>query len=348
MQYTALLIFFLSCSFLHSGEQKVSVGAIRWDAWTGGRITKEVEKTLGPKKYHNRLPWFSKVIDNKTVKIDGSSKSIMDREIDYAADAGLNYWAFLIYQENSSMSVALNQYLKSKKRNNINFCLILYNTLSVSENDWPGERDRLVKLLKEPGYQKVLNNRPLVYAFRGDKFPYERYKDFLSAAHKSGLKPYSVYMTWMASNEYNKAKKVGFDAVSAYALSSNLPQFTQFSKEVERIFWHEVKSAKIPLVPLVSTGWDKNPRKDNPVSWEKGHAYHKQNTFPSRAKPEEIANHFKNSIKFIKANPKLCSAKTVIFYAWNEYDEGGWLAPTRGKAGKANNERLEAIKDVKR
>jgi hypothetical protein len=35
------------------------VGAIRWDAWTGGGVTKQVERTLGLKKYHDRLPWCS-------------------------------------------------------------------------------------------------------------------------------------------------------------------------------------------------------------------------------------------------------------------------------------------------
>jgi hypothetical protein len=38
-----------------------SVGAIRWDAWSGGRLTEEVQRTLGPAKYRDRLPWFAEV-----------------------------------------------------------------------------------------------------------------------------------------------------------------------------------------------------------------------------------------------------------------------------------------------
>ncbi len=31
--------------------ERPSVGAIRWDAWSGGEVTRQVEKTLGPIQY---------------------------------------------------------------------------------------------------------------------------------------------------------------------------------------------------------------------------------------------------------------------------------------------------------
>jgi hypothetical protein len=34
------------------------------------------------------------------------------------------------------------------------------------------------------------------------------------------------------------------------------------------------------------------------------------------------------ALDWIKANPKSAEAKAVLIYAWNEFDEGGWLAPT--------------------
>ena len=77
-----------------SGEDGPYVGAIRWDAWTGGSITSQVEKTLSPKKYHHRLPWFAEINDDGTVNINGNSPDIMKQEIDYAKRAGLDYWAF--------------------------------------------------------------------------------------------------------------------------------------------------------------------------------------------------------------------------------------------------------------
>lgn len=117
--------------------------------------------------------------------IDGSPQEVMDKEIVFASEAGMDYWAFLLYPESTSMSESLQQYLNSNLRQKINFCLILHNAFGVSDEQWPKERDRAVALLGKPGYQKVLDGRPLVYAFmlsyKGN-FPTERFTDFLQTA----------------------------------------------------------------------------------------------------------------------------------------------------------------------
>ena len=331
---------------VRSLRQRPVVGAIRWDAWTGGRITEQVERTLGPRKYHDRLPWFARVLDDTTVKIDGSRQDVMDREIDLAASAGLDYWAFLIYPRGNTMSVALEQYLTSPMRGRIRFCQILHNTLNVPDEQWPAERQRAVEMLETPGYQTVLGNRPLVYAFQGGQFPFDRFSDFLSAARKKGLDPYCVYMGWDPASDYQKVRQSGFHAVSAYAKSSSQARYSSLAKTVEADYWVAAARAGVPYIPLVTTGWDKTPRKDNPVTWEQGHGYHRQTVFPSRAKPLEIAEHLRNGIAFVREHPETCEANAVIIYAWNEYDEGGWLAPTRNADGTPDTSRLDAIRDV--
>lgn len=328
------------------GEDRPIVGAIRWDAWTGGSITQQVERSLGPRRYHSRLPWFAEVADDSTVIIDGGRQEVMDREIDFAATAGLDYWAFLIYEDDSPMSTALKLYLKSQEREQIGFCLILHNTLSVPDDDWPKERDRAVALLQEPGYQRVLTNRPLLYAFTGKEFPIDRFGEFLAAARTKGLNPYCVYMGWNPASDFRKVQRKGFDAVSAYAKGGAQPTFAELAEAVEEGYWQNAAESKVPYIPLITSGWDKRPRKDNPVSWEKGHSYHRQETFPSRATPTEIAEHLQNGLRFVGTHPELCRANAVIIYAWNEYDEGGWIAPTRGADGKPDASRLKAIRRV--
>ena len=110
-------------------------------------MTEQVERTLGPARYHDRLPWFANVTSEHQVRIDGSQAGIMEQEIDFAANAGLDYWAFLLYPECDSMSLALNQYLKSPKRQRLNFCVILHNAFGVPEAVWPRELARVVSLL---------------------------------------------------------------------------------------------------------------------------------------------------------------------------------------------------------
>ncbi len=333
-------ILFVYFSFSIASENP-TIGAIRWDAWYGGNITKEVEKTLSPKKYHYRLPWFAHVNKNNKAIINGNSQNIMDQEIMYAYHASIDYWAFLIYPESSSMSSAIKHYLKSKSRDKINFCIILKNTLNkkLDKKEW----NRTLKLLQEPGYQKVLNGRPLVYIFNKN-ISYKTINKFRKDANKRGLNPYIVYMGWDSVLDFKKYAKLKFDAFSSYARSSNKPKYTQLTKSVEKT-WKRALRNKVPIVPLVTTGWDKNPRKDNHVPWEKNKRYFKQKIFPSTATPEEISLHLINAISFVKSNRNLLTkANTIIIYAWNENDEGGWIIPTWNEDGQANTDRIDAVK----
>ena len=153
-------------------------------------------------------------------------------------------------------------------------------------------------------------------------------------------------MGWNPTKDYEMAKNKGFDAVSAYAFGGGQPTFSALVNDVENRFWGAAAKSKVPYIPFVTTGWDKHPRKDNHVTWEKNSAYHKQKIFPSRAKPEEIAAHLKKALEFVRKHPEQCKANAVICYAWNEYDEGGWLAPTRGSDGMPDNSRLDALQRV--
>lgn len=332
-------------------EERPAVGAIRWDAWTDGRVTEEVERSLGPCKYHDRLPWFAEVVDDATVRINGGQQRIMDQEIAFAADAGLDYWAFLLYPASDSMSQSLARYLASSQRRRIDFCLIIHNAFGVPDEQWPGERDRAVALLKEPGYRTVLEGRPLVYAFgvcHKGCFPAERFAEFRQATRDAGLNPYYVFMGWNPRDDYAREKDHGFDAVSAYAYGSADPTFRELVRAVESRYWKEAAEANVPYVPLVTTGWDKRPRKDHPVSWEIGDSYHTQAVFPATAEPHEIAAHLERALTFVRGNRSACEANAVIIYAWNEHDEGGWLAPTWVRDNAPNTARLDAVRKVLR
>ena len=319
------------------------VGAIRWDAWCGGSVTNQVEATLGPKKFRDRLPWFAEVIDEETVQIHGGKQEIMSKEIQFASEAGLDYWAFLIYPNGNEMSRALELYLANKNRDKINFCMILHNNLGVSEKDWPRERDRVIQLLKEPGYQTVLEERPLVYLFSANA---QRFQELRQAIAKEGIHPYYVFMGWNPAGDYAVEKRNGFDAVSAYANGCRVETFAELVRDVEQNYWKNAADAKIEYVPFVTTGWDKQPRKEHPVLWELNDAYHHQEGFPSQATPQEIAKHLELAIRFTQEHQDLCPANAIIIYAWNEHDEGGWLVPVWLPDGKSDNSRLKAIGNV--
>jgi hypothetical protein len=224
MWMTALLL--AACSLLpahlavvQAGDDGPIVGAIRWDGWYGDpTVTAAVEASLGQRKYHFRLPWFAEVMGEDTVRINGDSQPIMDQEITYAAQAGLNYWAFLDYLEEApGMSIALNRYLATKDKKGIRYCLIEEGTRldKAGTSAW----GRLVEHFRHPDYQTVLDGRPLLcVSGTTATLGKAEWADLKQRTIAAGLKaPYLVLMDW--KNPEADRVRLGFDAVSRYAAS---------------------------------------------------------------------------------------------------------------------------------
>jgi len=184
------------------------VGAIRWDAWHGdrGMPGRAVEKSLGPKEWRYRLPFFAKELPDGKVELRGDTQEVMDREIEYASAAGIDYWAFLTYGAQDPMSRGLELYLASEKKEKVRFCFILHH---LDLKDRKAEIDRLTALFKESTYQKVLDGRPLAFSFQcaADRGFYD---DLRTAATAARLKaPYFVYQGGSAKD----LERLGLDAL---------------------------------------------------------------------------------------------------------------------------------------
>lgn len=174
------------------------VGAIRWDAWHGdkGEPGKAVERALSPKRWHHRLPFFGKVVSDAQAEIRGYSQDIVDKEIAYARRAGLDYWAFVIYEPDSPMSEVLRYYLSSKRQQDIHFCLVTSPNNWGSRQEYPEKMKRILALISEPTDQKVPGDRPLIYlglisenwikAWGGFEGGRQMRADFRAAARQAG------------------------------------------------------------------------------------------------------------------------------------------------------------------
>lgn len=330
------------------------VGAIRWDAWHGdqGMPGKAVQAALGPKEWHSRLPFFAEITGDGEVRIDGSSQSVMDQEIEYAHNAGLDYWAFVTYAPDTPMSLGLKRYLASEKRNLIRFCLI------TECGRWrdPKYVERLSALMAEPGYLTVLDNRPVLYlgfisndkirANWGNAKTFAKVIDGLrtAARNKQLGNPYIVIMDFNP----NKGKKwldaLGCDALSSYATQGGGQgaPYSDLARHAER-FWDRCRATGAQVVPIVMSGWDRRPRIARPVPWETwqqpGVGMDKYYNSP---RPEELAEHVTQALNWLKNNRPHAQAALAIIYAWNENDEGGWLVPTLSEG----TSRLDALSKV--
>ena len=215
-------------------EKLPLVGAIRWDGWfydTSNTITRILQKTLAPREFHDRLPFFAREISDDSVYVNGSSQEVMDREIAYAKAGRLDYWAFVLYSPGEGLSKGIENYLRSTYRSDIKFSIITeQGRLTPSDTVY---LNYITRLMQEPGFQLVENGRPLWYLgfvdsasvvkTWGSFFNMKRALDSIrNAVMKSGLKnPYLVIMDFNAKLGKRWSDSLGGDAISCYATSKN-------------------------------------------------------------------------------------------------------------------------------
>lgn len=357
-----LVLLLIPLTSLRASDDAPIVGAIRWDAWYGNsNVVKAVEASLGQPKYHFRLPWFAHVVNESTVSINGDAPSVMDQELGYAAQAGLNYWAFLDYlNDTQSMAIALNRYLAAKDQRGIRYCLVEEG--ARLDKAGAAALYKLVDHFARPNYQTVLDGRPLLFLFeKTTKLGKAEWDELKRLTLAAGLK--TPYLVLMGTNAAADRANLGFDAVSEYACSGKgyTPDPETYAKltslHVREKLWNKWKKDRTPCVTFATAGWDTRPRQERPPSWCSWVKAAPDPTPPAQQKPlidattatpDELAAHLREAIAWTKANRDLNPANAIIIYAWNEHDEGGWLEPTLGADGRPNDERVKALARVLR
>ena len=333
---------------------KIIVGAIRWDAWFGelSDVGLMVEKTLGPSHWHRRLPFFARELSDTRVHVRANSQAIMDEEIHFACTAGLDYWAFVIYPPEDPLSLGLKLYLSSTKKSKIKFCLNLQGGWLGSESDWLEKVRLYVHHFQEPTYQRVMGNRPLVYLFAPAdmlgpgkfgslEFARQAFDELRAASQAAGAgNLYLVLQDWSPAIAHDYVIRLGGDAVSAYAADGRgkAAAYTDLAAHTQ-CWWDSFRATGSPVVPLVTSGWDPRPRIEIPTPW---HDYGSAEYFYDPPSPAELADHLAAALNWVRTYPETAEAQAVLIYAWNEFDEGGWLTPMLFE-GTA---RLDALQSV--
>jgi hypothetical protein len=325
------------------------VGAIRWDAWIGNvagyDVGLQVERSLGPQRWHYRLPFYSEEISGTEVRVRGNTQAVMDQEIGYAHRAGLDYWAFVMYpQDNPQTLGGLDLYLRSSRRADIRFAMI-------AQRYTFGDADiaRLIGYFLQRNYQKVAGGRPLLFLLGPEKVADPNWPDIKNrierlraAAAKAGLKrPYIVHL-WGWNGAKDVIDWLNLDAMGAYSLNfgdRGAPYATLASKAQSK--WDDWRATGANVCPLVTAGWDRRPRVEHPVSWEKPDPADAIQFYYATPTPAELAAHLRASLDWCAQHPSNAHASVVLIYAWNEIDEGGWLLPSLWPNQGAS--RLEAI-----
>ena len=334
--FTAVLLLAPLAESRAAESERPIVGAWRWDAWYGeGEAVKTPELSLGPPKYHFRLPWFARIVGEDKVKINGDSQEIIEQEIAYAAEAGLDYWAFLTWwDEADSMAdyrIALRRYRAAKDKRGVRYCLVsegfrIDNLSVLGARGWP----LLLEHFQDPNYQTVLDGRPLLYILgRPKQLGKNEWRQLGDAAVATGLKrPYIVLMGTKPERDVKDMESLGFDAICAHFVGGytmEQPAYALYSAAVRRECWDKCRTLQIPTVTFASAGWDTRPRNEHPPTWAAmwlpGLVATPDNTPPAQQKPlidsvtatpAELAGHIRDAVEWTQRNRDINPSNAVL------------------------------------
>ncbi|MEY3898138.1 MAG: hypothetical protein RLZZ214_3659 [Verrucomicrobiota bacterium] len=253
----------------------------------------------------------------------------MDQEIAYAKNAGIDYWAFIYYDGTDGLALARTQYLASAHRDDVSFSIIM----APDSFKTPATAAKLIDWFKLPCHQKVIGGRPLFYLFNTTGLTVADVTNFRNTAIAAGAgNPYIVTM-----GRPDNPSTLGLDATSNYGkIDSWDLTYAGYSASIVSL-WEDKKNIGAQVIPCVATSVDKRPRGDNEISWEPLYR-----SWVQQPTPTELANEVQNAINWVTTNSANAAANSVLIYAWNEFDEGGWICPTLYSGA----DRLNALANV--
>lgn len=332
-------------------------GAIRWDAWYSNIGSSAfVKSSLSPAEWQGRAPFWATVEATNLIRFD-ATQATMDAEIDAAVAGGLDYWAFLLYRRDllPTFMAAFDLYQASSKKNLIKWAMMRQSNDWGSTGNYATQVGEAVAQAMQSNYQLVLTNRPLVYVFYSSadlasnwggslanfKAALDQFRADVQTAGRGN--PYIVVL----SSDPAVKTGLGADAASSYILqnqASRAQPYATLAAYVEGQ-WPVQAAAMTKIVPLCMAGWDRRPRIERPVQWEQSYQrpHFGLELYTQQPTPAELVSHVQAGLNYVSANPSVCDADTVLCYAWNEFDEGGWLCPTLGDPTGAKLTALAAV-----
>ena len=328
------------------------VGAVNWDcsvpSWTF--FGKASTNVLGPEKYRDRTPYFAKEIDDDKIEYSYRTLAEYERELQYAIDAGIDYFAYCWYDQAPQPAIrkgrgaaadghlqeitkARLNHAKSVLRDKIHLCAILVTTHAYSDE----ELTALALEMREPWYEKAMG-RPLVYMFPGSATLSPRLKDLCKKL--SVAEPYVVAMVCEPPSEDPMAY-ANADAISAYACTEPGPDPAAYCDMA--VLWNGIRAtSKLPVVPHFSTGWNPTPRMEIPTPW----TYYPNKPWAPKLSEENWLDQARKLRAWTERNERICPTGHVMAFAWNEFEEGGWICPNLGKDGKPDVSRVNSFRKV--
>ena len=331
---------------------QIRIGAVNWDCSLPPETYFGYYQTnsLSPAKFRWMTPFYADILGKDRISYHYRTQEEFDRELEYAVEAGIDYFAYVWYGEEGSrnfvqtrpescshrvyeLTYARRMHCKSILRDKIGMCAIA-SAHPFTEADIK----ELVLTMQEPYYEKV-DGRPLLYIFNGCRA--EVIAPVRKMCDAFGF-PQPLCVVMYNHKVDPTAAYPGADGISAYACEK--PGIDRY-KGLSDAVMAENESRRqtgLPIVPLYSVGWDPSPRVEHPCPWY-GYADVKYMRF---AAPEELLEGAAALANWVKYKAKDVFMDHIMVFAWNEFEEGGFICPTFDETGGINTSRLKAFRTV--
>jgi hypothetical protein len=335
---------------------KATLGAYYFDGWAGRHPLAD-----DPKE-----PWASNAPTHLTRSLTekfadrtpiwgwrDDSQAIMEQQIDLAADHGLAFFSFCWYWHDDSRPInkkaiaedpkhtSLELFLKARNNRRLKFCLMVCNSddgafrIKGPEN-WKQAADFWMPYLKHPQCLTT-GGKPLIIFFDADAGDREGFAYLQAAARKAGL-PGVAIAGYKYKNHRAPLPDIGYTHRTQYGLLAHKGgeshKFAELADENRRLWGGGAPQQ--PYIPMITAGWDMRPWEG---LWGKPPVWY----YPDRT-PEQFASLLRDAIAWMDKHPdQITAERLMVIYAWNEFGEGGYIAPTRGDP---DGKYLKAIQTV--
>jgi hypothetical protein len=263
--------------------------------------------TYNPVTDQNDFTTFNK---NVTCKFN-LTPTAMEKEIGFAKDAGIDFWAFLWYSPyDSPLGEAAHKFIQTANKQGLKMC---YTSGPIGWNIGLNI-DYMTDKMIQSYYQKI-DGKPLFFCNTG--WPHLSAVQASYSAKSGGGQLYVCEL-----GGYNNYPSTSNDASSIYitvglreaadGFISELPHSKITSTEIaERNAF--MNNSNKDIIPCVTTGAENYQRRSSlnspPVEY-----------WTARASNADMDAKHTALISFVNANPR---CKAVVYYSWNENSESG-------------------------
>ena len=331
----------------------IRIGVINWDA----SLTRDTYfgyyqiRSLSQAKYRRWVPFYADLIEEERIDYHFRSVEEYERELRYAIDAGIDYFAFVWYPTEGSLlheqrspidcshrvhelNYARHLYEKSALTDKLGMCAILSGH-PFTDHDLSALADAFTK----PYYEKI-DGRPLLYVYTGNTAETVRRIHAL-CEERDIPTPFTVPL--FVSQEILPLA----DALSAYAVynPTDIERYGALCRIAIERDLGRMQTGK-NIIPLFTVGWNPSPRLERMTPWTtnaQGDSIYLHVNYAPAPTETELTDGAAAFASHIKTNVKEKFAGHILTFAWNEFEEGGFICPTYREDGTVDDTQVHAF-----